>query len=284
MTVQTMAQRLDGIDAELIPREYEVLLSVVRDAQQRMLRLVPPSNELPHPFDSGRISDEWLESIVEAQRVRADNERRRGVLATLVNDGNMRAAQLLSTATDDLLTAYQSELKRLLAEVSDLAEQLDGITTADAALRADRVAQWKELIRLADDHDTLRSRQLEHYDWQIKFESSPAIQGEPYASDLYLSNLDEIWPGWRNPQRTTIHLNAVGGAAERLEPWPADKTQLLLWLVRSPAKPWIPTHRQIQRLRQDRVARANPLPKAKPGQPDKPAARSRPTVRSTPIT
>lgn len=64
-------------------------------------------------------------------------------------------------------------------------------------------------------------------------------------------------------------INLSDRGRERYEPWPSDPVQLMLWLVRSPADPWVPTPAQLEKLRTERTARANPMPKVIPSRPDK---------------
>jgi hypothetical protein len=79
--------------------------------------------------------------------------------------------------------------------------------------------------------------------------------------------LDEVWPQWRKGGGDMQYIN-LNGAPHRYEPWPAEDTQLLIWLATSRAQAWIPTPGQLHQLWAERQRRANPKP-AEPKQPSK---------------
>lgn len=92
----------------------------------------------------------------------------------------------------------------------------------------------------------------------------PTNGGEEHATDLYLSNLDDVWPHWKAPGGGPQQIN-LDGTRPRYEPWPDELHQLLLWLATSKAEPWIPTLPELEKLWQQRKNRANPNPTKVPG-------------------
>ncbi|SHY85547.1 Uncharacterised protein [Mycobacteroides abscessus subsp. bolletii] len=88
--------------------------------------------------------------------------------------------------------------------------------------------------------------------------TSPYLVDE-LASDLMISNLDEVLPGWRAPQTGTIRIQ---GPAPDRRPWPADPIEQLVWLALSDARPWIPTITELGKLWAARKAHIDPTPPA----------------------
>ncbi|BCO47755.1 hypothetical protein [Mycobacterium intracellulare] len=256
----TMRQRLDAIAEAAIPPEYFVAQRIASEAKELLKHLAPPAAELPHPLDSGEIRDEWIDETAELETRRQQMERRRGVLLTLLRDARMRAQHLRASQTQNVLAALNDELKALLAQVEQISNELGDVETAQDAIAHDAGPQWKRLTELADDYAELRQAQLGLMSSDDIFDTTPA-DGEDHASDLFLKNLDDLWPGWRKGQARDGQRINIDGTPTRNEPWPADPTALLLWLVRSNAEAWIPTAGDLERLRQRRVARANPAPR-----------------------
>ena len=89
------------------------------------------------------------------------------------------------------------------------------------------------------------------------------------ASDLQLANVDEVLPGWNRPDnRAALSFRELGDR----RPWPIhDPIEQLVWLVTSDAEPWLPTTKDLAKLRAKRQARrtkAGPKPqpsRAEPG-------------------
>ncbi|WP_322857763.1 hypothetical protein [Mycobacterium shigaense] len=262
-------KRLDEITQNLLPPEYFAAERVSQQAQQRVSTLALPKQvdaELD-PIDCGNISDEWLTQTIEYTQATETWDKQRIALLALMRDARNRAQTLRQNAVPKILGALDEELRRLLIEVQTVSDALGDADTAQAAVANDAGPQWKRLAELADDYAELRAAQHQLMSPEIVF-SAKADFGEEHASDLYLKNLDDIWPAWRNPDTSNERVVNVNGAQHRSEPWPTDPTELLLWLVRSNAQPWIPNEQQLQRLRSDRAARANPTPKVIHGRTD----------------
>jgi hypothetical protein len=264
-----MEERLQAIDDELTPPEYYVARRIANEAQQRAISLKPPSAPADNisPLDCGEIRDDWLEQMVNQQAEQQLHEKRRGVLLTLARDAQSRANNLAGgNSPAPRLAAYDRLLQQLLEEVAELADDLRGVRTATQALQKDRGPQWKQLTCLTADYNTLRRCQLSLIDNETQISATAQWNGaEPHASDLFLKNLDSLWPDWRAPKRDNlITLNNPNAPRPRPEPWPADDERLLLWLATSRAQPWIPTPAQLHQLWADRRNRANPMPTTEP--------------------
>jgi len=93
---------------------------------------------------------------------------------------------------------------------------------------------------------------------------SPHVD-DPLADDTHIRNLDEVFPGWRDPD---TRISMQGTPPDR-RPWPTDPIEQLVWFVNGPADIWLPTTAELQRLHQQRIKRLNPTPEVQP-EPHKP--------------
>ena len=269
--MSTMHDRLDARVAALLPADYATARRIADQATRKAVEppIVPTASGELEPFTCGRIDDKWIDQELAIQDAQNRSVRRRGVLLSLAKEANERAASIYQRLTSHILAAYQEELTLLLAEVKQLATVLDGIDTPAEAIANDHGPQWKQLTELAEDYQTLRSAQRAQMSTDVLISAAPVAGGDDHASDLYLKNLDELWPNWRTPQLDASRYIDMSGTRppRRLEPWPADPVQLCLWLVTSNAQPWIPTPAQLAQLQQRRQDTANPNPVSPPQNP-----------------
>lgn len=237
------------------------------DAMSKELHAPQPVPSHLDPLTVGAITDEWIDATLAHAAAVAATGHRHAILTDLKQRASGAARTRLVQGVDALLAALHADLKLLLAEAAQSVAHFDGAATADAAIANDAGAHWKRLTELAADYDQLRDAQRQVMrnapaDIAVGARRSDGT-GEDHASDLYLANLDEIWPDWRNPNyRRNVRID---GSVERLEPWPTDSTALLVWLVTSTAVPWVPTTKELDRLNVDRRAKANPMPKVVSG-------------------
>jgi hypothetical protein len=264
-----MRSRIDEITQTCLPPEYFVAERVRRQAQQLSATMSPPpAVAAADPFDAGEVSEDWIEQTIQRESDHALCERRRAVLLTLLNSARARGKSLHQNAVPRILRALDNELQNLLRDAELISDQLGDADTAQKAIASDAGPLWKRLTELSDDYAELRRVQHNLMPPEVVFNAKAAF-GEDHASDLYLKNLDTVMgTNWRNPAQTNDRVIHIDGSEHRYEPWPLDLTELLLWLVRSEAQAWIPTENQLQRLREDRIARANPMPTVVQGRPD----------------
>ncbi len=262
----TMQERINAIHQELLPDEYHASKKMVATAQH-LLMSAPESYSVPNqlgPFECGEIREEWITAQIDAKDMQDRLARRRAILSEVVRDANNQALTAAASILPRELAAYHKELESLLDDVADLADQLDDIRTAEQAITADRTSEWKRLSELVNDYEDLRRAQLSRTDVEMIRQARPSeYDAEDHASDLYIRNLDELWPRWRFGDAapngmTTITVGDT--ARRRYAPWPADRTQLLIWLATSRAEAWIPTPTQLQQLWAERSKPRNPKP------------------------
>ncbi|GAB3228227.1 hypothetical protein [Mycolicibacterium hippocampi] len=275
MTTKTMQARLDALELELLPKDYFTAQEVAAQAHQRLSTLPGPPAADPAlaPLATGMISDEWLDQVVAQKTATPLWEIRRGALLSVLKEANGRSEYLYNENRDHFLAALHEELQTFLGHAEKVVDDLGDCATAAEAIANDRTAQWKRLTELTNDYAVLREHQMRHVDPRTRFDCAPPDGGEDHASDLYLKNLDDIWPLWKTPGVETARFVHVNGTKPRFEPWPSDPTQQLRWLVTSAAEPWIPTSSELTQHLKDRQDRANPIAKVRSGRPDLPAPR-----------
>lgn len=265
-----MQERIRAIEQELLPPEYHAAKNLVAEAEHMIAS--PPAfptlaDELD-PFALGELHEEWVDALIDRKDLQDRLQRRRAILTELRNSAEARASAAASSINAQVLAGLHNELMKLLDEADELAGHLGGVDSAEAAIALDRGPAWKRLTQLADDYAVLRGAQRARMSADLIMRSRPAQGGEEHASDLYIRNLDEIWPEWRTGGAANgVSINHVGGAAHRYEPWPADPVKLLLWLATSQAEAWVPTAAELHRHWTDRQKRANPMPAPTPERP-----------------
>ena len=269
--MSTMHDRLDARVAALLPADYATARRIADQATRKAVEppIVPTASGELEPFTCGRIDDKWIDQELAIQDAQNRSVRRRGVLLSLAKEANERAASIYQRLTSHILAAYQEELTLLLAEVKQLATVLDGIDTPAEAIADDHGHNGSSspnsprTTRLCVAPNEPRCQRMR------SISAAPVAGGDDHASDLYLKNLDELWPNWRTPQLDASRYIDMSGTRppRRLEPWPADPVQLCLWLVTSNAQPWIPTPAQLAQLQQRRQDTANPNPVSPPQNP-----------------
>jgi hypothetical protein len=264
---ETIDEFIAAVHDRLTPDEHRTAVQLAADARARLANLyAAQAPELPDPFSTGTL-DDWLDAKITAQQDHELLTRRRNLLVEFIAQADNRA-RMAQPDTNDILRAYHRKLTELLSEAAELVDQLDGANSAEAAVSKDVAPHWKRLASLARDYEQLRSAQLAETPAEVAIQARPTVGGEPHASDLYIRNLDEVWPSWRQPSLTPKVTHVHGGSADRVEPWPADPVSLLIWLTSSSAEAWIPTVPQLQQLWRQRRERLNPAPEPLRRRPD----------------
>lgn len=245
---------------------YRQALGVAEEAQKVLNGLAAPENPAAQldPMSTGTVTPEWLTATMNHDAALGLLDRQRAVLLDLKQRAEGTARGICAQNVNQLLARLNANLSDLLDDATDVVGgQLGDATSPEEAILVDAGAGWKRLTQLADDYAQLRDAQrqvMAHApaDYTISARRADGT-GEDHASDLFLKNIDDLWPDWRTGGGG-IHTIHIDGHLDRIEPWPADQTQLLLWLVVSDAEPWVPTLAELDQLRADRIARNNPMP------------------------
>lgn len=235
---------------------------------QRELRGV---GAVPNPETADGLED-FLASVEQRTLDELAFEAKRRALMSLRGEIDNRLPSILTMHCDAILGTLADEFAQLIAEVTTVAEELDGARNASEAIERGTESAWRRLPELRDQYDRIRAAQQSVV--QVAFEphvlataQSRFIEDE-LASDLQLANLDEVLPGWKGPDRRAATSFAELGDRR---PWPVDDPLAqLIWLVTSAAEPWLPTAKDLAGLRAKRQARrtkAGPKPQPTREQP-----------------
>ena len=170
---------------------------------------------------------------------------------------------------DRILKLLGAEFDALMAEVKSVVARLDGATSADAAIHRGTADAWRELAPLRSRYDELRAAQnfvVQHehellQNSRSRYIDERHVNPDPLASDLAISNMDQVFPDWWQPD---TRVTLVGEPPAR-HPWPEDPVAQLVWTITSDAQPWLPTIAGLKELHAQRRARLNQTtPKSAP--------------------
>jgi hypothetical protein len=209
----------------------------------------------------------WLVAVAEADAAERARQVKTNALAERIIWCDKVVEDTAVAETDRILTALHDALVEVMDQVSAVVDRLDGARTPEQVIDRGVGDVWKGLRPLRDDYDAIRQAQ----EWQMAGEDqltwsrSTYLLDDALATDTAIRNLDEIFVAWREPDTTHTTLSDAPQADPR--PWPQDPITQLVWLAASPAKPWVPTSTDLQRLHAERRKRADTEPAVVHGRP-----------------
>jgi hypothetical protein len=218
------------------------------DAAGKYLRELAPIPDVP----LAPIGDDWQLAEDEHDTARARYDRWRNRAISRQNNAIASANSMLHVHVDAVLRELNLYLREVLARVEPDAEVLiaAGVDTADKAIETGLVPEWSRLQQEAwPDYRTLRDSQeaiaLHIAPQRMWITARPSIDGEDPANLLWIKNLPELWPDWRERGRTRPQFT-ITGPTPRPEPWPRpDGAEFLLWAFKAQAEQWIPTMKEF---------------------------------------
>lgn len=227
----------------------------VREAALRKRGSLFPVQQPPAPSATDSL-DDWLAEARTATTAEWERAADVQALSTLIDECDRNIGNL-GADFESLCRSLAADFAELMGSVAEVVGELNGARTPSQVIERGVTEAWKRLPALRREYDQLRAAQEmvvgSQPEWQ--WAKSNVHHADPLASDMALSNLDDVFPGWKD-----------GGEV----PWPTDPIEQLVWLCASEAQPWIPTLAQLHELGRHRLDRANPLPTVTPGRPDKP--------------
>ncbi len=265
-------RRISSLDAAFdatLGDQYNHAYSVAAQVEQHLQSITPPPDyaaAVKQIIDTGEMPQDfatWRTEFNVAQQ-RFDDER--NALQALRNQAAATCQGTLSEQTPQILSHLHRQLCALIDRARPAAEQLAGITEAEEVMRAgaDAVNAFTTLDQCWTEYTDIRmgqSRILANFvDATTVNNCRSALCGDEAANDAYLSNLDDIFPDWRQrpgqKQRTVItdsgiHVNPVS------PPWPERGPMQLKWFIANGAEFWVPTAKQIEELHTARMWRIN---------------------------
>ena len=208
-----------------------VLLDALRDGK-------------PAPENLASVVSEAITAATTYQTINAARERAR---VELCND--------LDAAVRTNWAVIFGALNDELGEVLDAARQMDDVaslSSAEAAISADRVDDWRTWQGLAARHATVRAAQSR------VASASGMLEGTNHAELLFLRDPRAGFEHWR-AWRTHGHLiDPRTKQRQRLTPpWPTDESgrltvnvagsaDFLSWLLTSKSEAWVPSPNELR--------------------------------------
>lgn len=206
--------------------------------------------------------DAWLDAVTQAEQAARTREVQFNAITSEINQCNGVVEGITTDYTDEILAHLHDALMEVMDQVAAIVDRLGGAVSARAVIATGAsAAAWRSLQPLRVAHDAVRQGQ----EWAMSGEAasfdarSRRYPDDPVASDLWVANLDSVFPGWHDDDGSINYLGATPPPEAR--PWPVDDpVEQLAWLAASPAEPWVPTLPQLAALRRQRQARANQPP------------------------
>ena len=170
--------------------------------------------------------------LFEAIQQRPVEEARRRVLQRASREAAECIYDAVRNAAEEIVTGHlRPALEQLMAKAANFETKLRDVrleVTDASMLTASKAQQdaWVELKTLAERYVEIRAGRQTLKDIGYK----PGIDGDDGGLFEEFENFDDLWPqygGWT--------------AATQKAPWPSERTNRLIWIVRSEARPWMPT-------------------------------------------
>jgi hypothetical protein len=229
----------------------------------RLRQELAPIPQAPMATSADELDDMLLvvAGLAQLERERAEKHN----YLTAVISASQNAIQSVVNAKDHVIASLQTDLDQIVSALAAVVDRLDGARNAAQAIQRGVAQPWQELTPLHDQLDSV----WQAYDWtmmgdQRVIHSRSEHLDDTLASDLRIANLDEVFPEWKHaPGNNAIQR----WDSPRVQPWPADPIEQLVWLATSGAKLWCPTPRQLDAQKSQRIAdRAHPdgTPQQKP--------------------
>ncbi|MGW3542044.1 hypothetical protein ACWDNI_16075 [Nocardia niigatensis] len=225
---------------------------VAEDAEQLLEQLVTPHVTVASPLESGTITGEWLDACATTRLAAAEVEARRAALTELRDTARSIQTSAVTIHADRMLATLNADLTAIIAHGRTVCADLGNARDPRSALEAGPAAAhaWTQIRPLLGDYRNVRNAQnivMAEFPYEIQRAKSTANL-DTLATDLLLSNLDELAPTWRQPGG-----NSMTGGSLWEAPWPTAEDEHFVWLCTSPAQPWIPTLTQLEDLWQNRT-------------------------------
>jgi hypothetical protein len=229
---------------------YAQAWAVAAEAQQRLHELPAIVTDLRLPLGTGHIDDEWVQAAVDTQTLAAATDVRRRILTEVRDQAHNHVTSTVNIHADIVLAALNDALAEQIDRGRLLCKALQGARTPAEAIAAGTAAAqaWAALAENVAEYRQIRAAQstvMVEFVEMVQAAKSPR-NPDTRASDLLLSNLDQVRPGWRMPGVD------YSGASLWTPPWPGDDTEYFVWLCTGEARPWVPTLADLERLWQSR--------------------------------
>ncbi|MGV9331055.1 hypothetical protein [Nocardia sp. NPDC003726] len=257
---------IDAAFAATIGEEYDRAFAVAEEAERRMLELKPPASydtAAAEVIASGQMPEDFLAWVMRHTSPKAQYDAERTALEGLRARAANVCANAVSSRLPQLLGHLHQQLTDLIDRARPAAETLAEVTEAEDVIRAGAAAveAFGVLDQCWTEYTEIRTAQFrlttQHFDPLVLTSCRSDRCSDEAASDTYYSNLDDLYPEWRErPGQPSSR--AVFGADPGV-PWPDRGPLQLKWFIDHGAKFWVPTEKQIGQLHSSRAQRNSAL-------------------------
>jgi hypothetical protein len=234
--------------------EYDRALLLNAKATQLRQELAPiPQAPMPSSADE---LDDMLEVVAGLAHLERERAEKWNYLTVVIN-ASQNAITSVVNAKDHVIASLQTDLDEIVSALAAVVDRLDGARNAAEAIQRGVADPWQELSPLRAQLDSV----WQAYDWtmmgdQRVIHSRSEYLDDTLASDLRIANLDEVFGEWKHAPGNNVIQR---WDSPRVQPWPPDPIEQLVWLATSGAKLWCPTPRQLDEQKAQRIAdRAHP--------------------------
>lgn len=258
----------------------ETALSEVAERLRQARGAVRPEEDvldiaLASVLDGGAVPDDVGPQVL---KIRHGNEAawaEASVLGPLESRLRERLLAVHRERVDDALAVLRPELDTVISQAGPVLAQLGDVDSADAAISADRVQQWREAVAMAARYDALRRAQ--------RILVSAAVTPQTHISDRVSAEARALVDDFGTVRDADRHYPEVGGTdvnrsevrtgevrifsgrlvtsdhsdrPVRPRPWlTGDVLDDLRFVCRADVRAWVPTLGQLTGARDEHQAR-----------------------------
>jgi len=261
---QLVAQRIDA------NKYYRAAISTPQlvDALELRAAALQARSALPRipavPLPTNAVDLEaWLEAVAHTGELERQRATRDDALAHLIARQDALVGSIAADA-DRALAILNTAMTEVMGIASVLVSRLGGHHNAAAIVAAgdpDVLAAWQDMRRLrADEYDQIRAAEgwIRAGDPRELNYRSNWLYNDDLASDFTASNMDDLFPQWKQRKPEFAIISATDQPQADPRPWPNDPVEQLVWMITAGARMWVPTWAQLGELgRQRRRDRAH---------------------------
>ncbi|MET8796133.1 hypothetical protein ABZV91_06700 [Nocardia sp. NPDC004568] len=237
---------------------YTAAMDVLEQSIQRRDALGAPPELIPEEVEevitAGVIPDDFAERVSAHRAATADHQATHEALEILRGKALHRCNSIILANLDQVFVHLNGRLVAVVDEAKAPAEVLRDIHSADDAIRAgtDAIRAFEQFDGLWKRYREIREAQdhaLRHFGGADLIQQGRSNRcRDELANDLFIANLDEVYPQWRHwPGDSREHSVDRG-------PWPEPGPLQLKWLIANGAYLWVPTKPQFDGLKAARTA------------------------------
>ncbi|MET8318239.1 hypothetical protein ABZU78_29315 [Rhodococcus erythropolis] len=212
---------------------------------------------------NGELTEEVLGEIASMNSAAVNLESKMNVLKEIQAYSARVVESEIESSSIVLFEGLDAKLKELVEDTRPHVEHLSGVLSATDAIERgqESIDAWRNMTTALSAYSEIRAAQdvlMSNFAHDHRARCKPGIADLPAAaSDAIMSNLDELWPGWRGTDPATgrpISRDMISRNRLSPTPWPDEPVSQLAWLLEHGTL-WVPTKEQLDELWKERRQR-----------------------------